>query len=169
MSKRSIDEVGPDSASEGPVSVNTKKKRTMSEETKKRATGGNIASSGNGPGGRGTMGNHDGQRSGIPELGSLQFKSKTKDQADMYFKTRDALAEYVGRQLSYEMLLLVSTGHETVYTKPTPPAIPATRSATPQGDTGEVVSPVATMRMEDFKMELGHQLLQEIRNGVGGY
>ena len=100
------------------------------------------------------MGNHDGQHSGSPELGSLQFKLKTKDQADMYFKTRDALAEYVGRQLSYEMLLLVSTGHETVYTKPTPPTIPVTRSAT-QGETGEA-SPVMTMRMEDFKMELGN-------------
>ena len=65
-----------------------KTNETTSEETKKRATGGNVASSGNGPGGRGTMGNHDGQCSGIRELGSLQFKMKTKDQADMYFKTK---------------------------------------------------------------------------------
>ena len=70
------------------------------------------------------MGNHDGHRKGIAELGALQFKMKTKDQADMYIKTREALAEYMGVTLSYEMLLLVSQGHETVY------IIPATRSAT---------------------------------------
>ena len=127
----------------------------MNDDAVKRATGANPATtSGSGPGGRGAMGNHDGHRKGIPELGTLQFKMKTKDQADMYLRTREALAEYVGVTLSYEMLLLVSQGHETTFTKPTPPIIPATRSATldPAGD----LSPVVNMRLEDFKAELAN-------------
>ena len=116
------------------------------EDSKRRTTGGTAAALGSGPGGRGTMGHHDGQRSGIPELGSLQFRMKSKDQADIFIKTRDALAEYVGRELSYEMALLVSTGHKTVYTKPMTPMIPATRSTT-HGKSTEVASPAYTMRL----------------------
>ena len=72
----------------------------------------------------------------------------------MYLKTKEALAEYVGTQLSYEMMLLVSTGHKTVYTRPNPPTIPVTRSTTqdPTGDLG----PVVNMRLEDFKLELAN-------------
>ena len=68
----------------------------ISDDAKKRATGAVTATSGSGPRGPGAMGNHNGKRSGIPELGSLQFKMKTKDQANMYLKTKEALAEYVG-------------------------------------------------------------------------
>ena len=77
---------------------------------------------------------------------------KTKDQANI--KTREALAEYGGVMLSYNMLLLVSQGHETIYTKPTPPIIPATRSATqdPASDVGSAVN----MRLEDFKAALAN-------------
>ena len=101
----------------------------------------------------GTMGHHDGLHSGILELGSLKFRMISKDQADIFIKTREALAEHFGRQLSYKMLLLESTGHETVYSKPIHPVICATRSTT-QGKASD--SPALSLRLEGFKAELAN-------------
>jgi hypothetical protein len=38
----------------------------------------------------------------IEELGQLDYKSNTKDSADMYIRTTEVVADYVGKQHEYK-------------------------------------------------------------------
>jgi len=73
----------------------------------------------------------------LEELGDLIFKYNTKDQADMYLRTTEAIADYVGVEYGREMRMLVKRGVETTFTEPDPPE-----------------NPRVNVEMEMFKAEL---------------
>jgi hypothetical protein len=88
-----------------------------------------VASSGNTVGfsrGRKTTGE---QVLGKEEkLGELVYKFNTKDQADMYLRTTEAIANFVGVEYSRDMRMLVKHGIEKTFTEP---RIPRNGDTTP--------------------------------------
>jgi hypothetical protein len=52
------------------------------------------------------------------KLGELVFKFNTKDQADMYLRTAEAIADFVGVEYSRDMRMLVKHGTEKTFTEP---------------------------------------------------
>ena len=88
-----------------------------------------VASSGNTVGfsrGRKTTGE---QVLGKEEkLGELVYKFNTKDQADMYLRTTEAIADFVGVEYGRDMRMLVKHGTEKTFTEP---RIPRSDDTTP--------------------------------------
>jgi hypothetical protein len=88
-----------------------------------------VASSGNTVGfsrGRKTTGE---QVLGKEEkLGELVYKFNTKDQADMYVRTTEAIADFVGVEYGRDMRMLVKHGTEKTFTEP---RIPRNNDTTP--------------------------------------
>ena len=56
-----------------------------------------------------------------PELGQLIYKFNTKDQADMYLCTTEAIADFVGVECGRDMRMLVKRSTEKTFTEPLPP------------------------------------------------
>lgn len=54
-------------------------------------------------------------------LGKHVYKFNTKDQADVYILTTEALIDYVGREYGKDMRILVKYNTERTFTEPTPP------------------------------------------------
>ena len=81
------------------------------------------ASSGRAAGGRSSnRASERGQVLGdVEELGSFVFKYGTNDQADMFLRTLDKIADYVGVKESKEMRILVKLQQETTFPDPEPP------------------------------------------------
>jgi hypothetical protein len=88
-----------------------------------------VASSGNSVGfsrGRKTTGE---QVLGKEEkLGELVYKFNTKDQVDMYLRTTEAIAGFVGVEYGRDMRMLVKHGTEKTFTEP---RIPRSDGTTP--------------------------------------
>jgi hypothetical protein len=88
-----------------------------------------VASSGNTVGflrGRKTTGE---QILGKEEkLGELVYKFNTKDQADMYLRTTEAIADFVGVEYGRDMRMLLKHGTEKTFTEP---RIPRSDDTTP--------------------------------------
>jgi hypothetical protein len=88
-----------------------------------------VASSGNTVGfsrGRKTTGEQvlgKGEKSG-----ELVYKFNTKDQADRYLRTTEAITNFVGVEYGRDMRMLVKRGKEKTFTKP---RIPMSEDATP--------------------------------------
>lgn len=59
----------------------------------------------------------------IEEMGDLIFKFNTKDQAEMFLRTQERLADYVGVEVSPEMRALVKNGTEKTFTEPRIPRV----------------------------------------------
>ena len=80
--------------------------------TEDKATSSSAASLGNAR--RGTIGHKTtfGQQhlGKLEQLGELVYKSNTKDQADMYLRTTEAIADYVGVEYGRDMRMLVKNG-----------------------------------------------------------
>ena len=55
------------------------------------------------------------------ELGNLIYKFNTKDQADMYLRTTEAIADFVGVEYGRDMRMLVKKSNEKIFTEPLPP------------------------------------------------
>ena len=64
------------------------------------------------------------------ELGDHVYKIGTNDQADLFIRTTEAIAEYVGVEYGWELRILVKQRTEASFTKPKYPTQVATRSAT---------------------------------------
>jgi hypothetical protein len=62
------------------------------------------------------------------KLGELVYKFNTKDQADMYLCTREAIADFVGVEYGRDMMMLVKHGTEKTFTEP---RIPRSKDTTP--------------------------------------
>lgn len=60
----------------------------------------------------------------LEELGDLIFKYNTKDQADMYLRTTEAILDYVGEQYGRKIRIQVKRGVGTTFTEPDPPENP---------------------------------------------
>ena len=91
--------------------------------TEDKATSSSAASLGNAR--RGTIGHKTtfGQQhlGKLEQLGELVYKSNTKDQADMYLRTTEAIADYVGVEYGRDMRMLVKNGTVRTFTEPKPP------------------------------------------------
>ena len=55
------------------------------------------------------------------ELGELVYKTNTKDQADMYLRTTEAIADYVGVEYGRDMRMLVKRSKEMIFAEPEDP------------------------------------------------
>jgi len=55
------------------------------------------------------------------ELGNKIYKFNTKDQADMYLQTTEAIADFVGVEYGRDMRMLAKTSNEKIFTEPLPP------------------------------------------------
>ncbi len=55
------------------------------------------------------------------EIWEFVYKSHTRDQADMYLHTTDAIADYVGVEYSRDTRMLMRKGTVKTFTKPKPP------------------------------------------------
>jgi hypothetical protein len=62
------------------------------------------------------------------KLGELVYKFNTKDQTDMYLRTTEAIADFVGVEYGRDMRMLVKHGTEKTFTKP---RIPRSKDTTP--------------------------------------
>lgn len=76
------------------------------------------------------------------ELGNLIYKFNTKDQADMYLRTTEAIADFVGVEYGRDMRMLVKKSNEKIFTEPLPPRA-ATDTTVP-----------APGRLEKYRTEL---------------
>jgi Zinc knuckle len=91
-------------------------------KSERNGTGGNFASSGESPGKpKGTGPNGKLILGKTKELGELVYKTNTKDQADMYLRTTEAIADYVGVEYGRDMRMLVKRGKEMTFTEPEDP------------------------------------------------
>jgi Zinc knuckle len=92
-------------------------------KSERNGTGGNHTSSGeasgnskgSGPNGKLILGK-------TKELGELVYKTNTKDQADMYLRTTEAIADYVGVEYGRDMRMLVKRSNEVIFKEPEDPA-----------------------------------------------
>ena len=57
----------------------------------------------------------------VEELGELVYKFNTKNQADLYLHTTEAIANYVGVEYGRNMQMLVKNGKEKTFIKPRAP------------------------------------------------
>ena len=71
--------------------------------------------------GKNSFKNKNNLRGDIEELGGNVYTYGRRDQGDYYIKTTEAIAEYVGREYSKEMRLLVKDKMETTFTEPVEP------------------------------------------------
>jgi len=55
------------------------------------------------------------------ELGNLIYKFNAEDQADMYLRTTEAIADFVGVEYGRDMRMLVKKSNEKIFTEPLPP------------------------------------------------
>ena len=62
----------------------------------------------------------------IPELGNNVYLFGSRNQGDSYIKTTEAIADYVGRECSREMRLLVKNQEENLPAEPKEPESSAT-------------------------------------------
>jgi hypothetical protein len=62
------------------------------------------------------------------KLGELVYKFNTKDQADMYLRTTEAIADFVGVEYGRDMRMLVKHSTEKTFTEP---SMPRSKDATP--------------------------------------
>jgi hypothetical protein len=62
------------------------------------------------------------------KLGELVYKFNAKDQADMYLRTTEAIANFVGVEYGRDMRMLVKHGTEKTFTEP---RIPRSEDTTP--------------------------------------
>jgi hypothetical protein len=62
------------------------------------------------------------------KLGELVYKFNTKDQADMYLCTTEAIADFVGVEYNRDMRMLMKLGTEKTFTEP---RIPRSDGTTP--------------------------------------
>jgi Zinc knuckle len=94
----------------------------MTDENPKTTTG-KATSSGGAPGASGGKRFYNGRAvlGKIEELGESVYKFNTRDQADSYIRTTEAIADYVGREYGYNMRVLVKNGTEKVFTEPKSP------------------------------------------------
>ncbi len=76
------------------------------------------------------------------ELGAYVYKFGTKDQANMYIRTTEAIAGYVGRKFGSDMLNLVKYSNEKEFTKPKAPTFK-------KDDMHSII-------MEEYKAELNN-------------
>jgi hypothetical protein len=63
------------------------------------------------------------------KLGELVYKFNTKDQAVMYLRTTEAIADFMGVEYGRDMRMLVKHGTEKTFTEP---RIPRSKDATPE-------------------------------------
>jgi hypothetical protein len=86
----------------------------------------------------------------LEELGGLVYKFNSKDQADLYLRTTEAIADYVGVEYGRNMRMLVKYGNEATFTKPTAPR--QTKDSAPG-------------LLEEYKTELGiyHKKMDEYK------
>ena len=105
---------------------------------------------------KGNRSDGNGQALGkLEELGELVYKFNTKDQADMYLRTTDAIGEYVGREYGRHMRKLVKGLKETTFDKPEVPAVyQVTTRAKAAGADVEVDPKKDPIAMETYKEEL---------------
>jgi Zinc knuckle len=95
----------------------------MTEEENPKKTTGKATLSGGAPGNSSGKRFHNGKAvlGKVDELGELVYKFNTRDQADSYIRTTEAIADYVGREYGYDMRVLVRTSTEKVFTQPVLP------------------------------------------------
>lgn len=89
------------------------------------------------------------------ELGELIYKYNTKDQAEMYTRTTEAIAEYVGEKYGWDMRTLVKHQKEKEFTKPQGPtaAEGVTTRAKGAGEVSEG-GKVTSIQMAEYKADL---------------
>ena len=80
----------------------------------------------------------------VNNLGELIYKFNTKDQADMYLRTTEAIADYVGVEYGRDMRMLVKKSKDKVFTEPLPPR-------TAEGTATTVPAPG---KLEKYRTEL---------------
>jgi hypothetical protein len=76
---------------------------------------------------RGNRNNKNSLQGNIAELGNNVYQYETRDQGDRFTRTTEAIADYVGREYSEEMRLLVKNQKEN---EPKEPVMPDTEEAT---------------------------------------
>jgi hypothetical protein len=93
------------------------------------------------------------------ELGEFVYKIGVSDQADMFIRTTEAIADYVGVEYSWEMRLLVKNRHETQFTMPRAPTAAAATGVTTRSQAGteaevQAAEGVSSAQMAEYKAEL---------------
>jgi hypothetical protein len=99
----------------------------------------------------------------LEELGELVYKVNTKDQADMYIRTTEAIGDYVAVEYGWNMRLLVNQGKEAEFTKPKAPTAVMTRAAMKEEGVGLVDS----VKMAEYKkaeLDLYHKDMREYQS-----
>lgn len=90
------------------------------------------------------------------ELGDLVYKIGHTDQADLFIRTTEAIADYVSVVYGWDMRILVKQRKEAEYTKPKHPSTTTTVTTRGRGATETVTEPVAidSAQLTDYKVEL---------------
>ena len=105
-------------------------KKRMSD---KEATPGTTARSGGAGGASGYNTTGKQVLGKLDKLGSLIYKVNSKDQAEMYIRTTEAIADYVGVEYGRDMRMLVKKGKDKTFTEPGPPKLKKNETELPAG------------------------------------
>jgi hypothetical protein len=88
------------------------------------------------------------------ELGELVYKIGTADQADLFIRTTEAIADYVGKEYGWELRILVKYRKEAAFTKPKYPTRgAAVQTRSKEGET-LALEPVDNAQVIEYKAEL---------------
>ena len=101
------------------------------------------------------------------ELGDHVYKIGTNDQADLFIRTTEAIAEYVGVEYGWELRILVKQRKEANFTKPKYPTQVATRSATATATAAAADPNLESAQIAEYKAELSiyHGRLDKYNEG----
>jgi len=81
-------------------------------------------------------------RGNVAKLGSSVYTYGYGDQGDSYIKTTEVIAEYVGREYSKKMQILVKDKKETM------PVEPSTKERREQVPDGEILATVESLLLQ---------------------
>jgi hypothetical protein len=88
------------------------------------------------------------------ELGELVYKIGTSDQADLFIRTTEAIADYVGKEYGWELRNLVKYRKEAEFTKPKYPEKAATVQTRAQAEASQAAETVDNAQLIEYKAEL---------------
>jgi hypothetical protein len=87
-------------------------------------------------------------------LGELVYKIGTTDQAEIFIRTTEAIADYVGAELSYELMILVKHRKEANFTRPNPPEQAAAVKTRATAVEPQATSTAESTQLMQYKAEL---------------
>jgi hypothetical protein len=96
------------------------------------------------------------------QLREQVYKIGTANQAEIFIKTTEAIADYMGAELSYKLMILVKHRKEANYTRPNPPEqAAAVKKTSAKADDPQAMSTAESTQLMQSVQSRARYLLPE--------